>query len=223
MEPVCHVDVAAVRRLRELDLTPEDLQRALAGGLSEARLCTEMDAPGMAGYAFWSRSNRTFRERMTLKAWTYSNAQSILRTTHPTGTFAITAVSGSGMVGEEAASYSGDVRTKNPKGSAVAKLVERNFEQLPLPIFDNTNIEDGAEANDIPTWFLLYKSSKEGLRFELSLPVQMHGKHVDTWMERIILSDEDNPFLGAEFDIKRLDEIPSIAPVDVPVEFKGTL
>lgn len=219
MEPVCHVGEAAVRRLRELDLTPKDVHRAIAGGLAEARLCTEMDAPGMAGYAFWSRSNRTFRERMTRNGWTYSNAQSILRTINPSGAFAITAVSGSGMVGEEAADFSGDVRTKNPKGSAVAKLVERNFEQLPLfPVFDE-DAEDEAEVNNLPTWFLLYKSSKAGLVFELSLPVQMHGKHVDTWLERIILGD--NPFLGAEFDIKRLDEIPSVAPVEVPVEFKG--
>lgn len=220
MEPVCHVGAAAVRRLAELGLTSEDLHRAIAGGLSEARLCTEMDAPGMAGYAFWSRSNRTFRERMIPKAWSYSNSQSILRTINPSGAFAITAVSGSGMVGEEAASFSGDVRTKNPKGAAVAKLVERNFEQPPLPIFAEA-AEEGVEANEVPTWFLLYKSSKEGLSFELSLPVQMHGKHVDTWLERIIL--DDNPFLGAEFDIKRLDEVPSVAPVDVPVEFKGAL
>jgi hypothetical protein len=217
---VCHVGVAAVQRLRELGLTPEDLHKAIAGGSAEARLCTEMDAPGMAGYAFWSRSNRTFRERMARMGWTYSNAQSILRTINPSGAFAITAVSGSGMVGEEAASFSGDVRTKNPKGSAVAKLVERNFVQLPLfPVAVDAREE--VEANDLPTWFLLYKSSKEGLSFELSLPVEMHGKHVDTWRERIIL--DDNPFLGAEFDIKRLDEVPSVAPVEVPVEFKGAL
>ncbi|MGW7350014.1 hypothetical protein [Streptomyces sp. NPDC054784] len=221
MEPVCHVGEAAVRRLRELDLTPKDVHRAIAGGLAEARLCTEMDAPGMAGYAFWSRSNRTFRERMTPNDWTFSNAQSILRTINPSGTFAITSVSGSGMVGEEAADFTGDVRTKNPKGSAVAKLVERNFMQLPLFSVPGEGAEKEVEVNDLPTWFLLYKSSNEGLMFELSLPVQMHGKYVDSWRERIIL--DDNPFLGAEFDIKRLDEIPTAAPVDVPVEFKGTV
>ncbi|MGW7100278.1 hypothetical protein [Streptomyces sp. NPDC054838] len=221
MEPVCHVGVAAVQRLHELGLTPEDLHKAIAGGSAEARLCTEMDAPGMAGYAFWSRSNRTFRERMAPKGWAFSNAQSILRTIHPSGSFTITAVSGSGMVGEEAANFSGDVRTKNPKGPAVAKLVERNYVQLPLFPFARPDARDEVEVNELPTWFLLYKSSKEGLSFELSLPVEMHGKHVDTWRERIIL--DDNPFLGAEFDIKRLDEIPAMSPVEVPVEFKGAL
>lgn len=221
MKPVCHVGAAAVQRLSELGLAPEDLHKTIAGGSAEARLCTEMDAPGMAGYAFWSRSNRTFRERMVRKGWTFSNAQSILRTIHPTGTFAITAVSGSGMVGEEAAGFSGDVRTKNPKGGAIAKLVERNYVQLPLFPAAPPNGVDDLEASDLPTWFLLYKSSKEGLSFELSLPVEMHGKHVDTWRERIIL--DDNPFLGAEFDIKRLDEVPAMAPVEVPVEFKGAI
>ncbi|MGW1524474.1 hypothetical protein [Streptomyces sp. NPDC002159] len=158
---------------------------------------------------------------MTLNAWTYSNSQSILRTIHPSGTFAITAVSGSGMVGEEAADFSGDVRTKNPKGSAVAKLVERNSGQLSLFPDLDAEKEEEIEANDLPTWFLLYKSSKAGLMFELSLPVRMHGKHVDTWLERIIV--DDNPFRGAEFDIKRLDEVPPAAPVDVPVEFRGAI
>ncbi|MGW3643202.1 hypothetical protein [Streptomyces sp. NPDC005166] len=219
MEPVCHVGVSAVQRLERLDLTPLALHKALAGGSADARMCTEMDAPGMAGYAFWSRSNRALREHLARVGWTYSNSQSILRCIHPSGAFAITAVSGSGSVGDESADFSGSVRTKNPKGSAIAKLVQRNHEQIPL--FSLAAPHDEGEANDIPTWFLLYKSSKNGLTFELSLPVDMHGKNVDTWRERIILSE--NPFVGSEFDIKRLDEVPNVAPVEVPVRFKGAL
>jgi hypothetical protein len=221
MEPVCHVGITAVQRLGELGLVPADLHRTLEGGSAEARLCTEMDAPGMAGYAFWSRANRAFRERMGAQGWTFSNSQSILRTIHPSGEFAITAVSASGRVGDEAAGFSGDLRTKNPKGAAIAKLVERNHEQLPLFVIPSITGKVEVEASDLPTWFLLYKSSKEGLEFELSLPVEMHGKFVDTWQERIILPN--NPFLGPEFDIKRLDEVPETAPVEVPVKFKGVL
>ncbi|MFJ7413025.1 hypothetical protein ACIQWZ_19735 [Streptomyces sp. NPDC098077] len=219
MEPVCHFGISAIQRLGELDLTTLALHKALSGGSADARMCTEMDAPGMAGYAFWSRSNRALREHLAREGWTYTNSQSILRTIHPSGAFAITAVSGSGSVGDENADFSGAVRTKNPKGSAIAKLVQRNHEQLPL--FSIGMPHKKGEATDIPTWFLLYKSSKEGLTFELSLPVDMHGKNVDTWRERIILSE--NPFTGPEFDIKRLDEVPSVAPVEVPVKFKGAL
>ncbi|MEW1719623.1 hypothetical protein [Streptomyces sp. NPDC093109] len=221
MEPVCHVGISAVQRLAELDLTPKALHKGLAGGSAEARMCTDMDAPGMAGYAFWSRSNRALREHLTREGWTFSNSQSILRCIHPSGTFAITAVSGSGRVGDENADFSGSVRTKNPKGPAMAKLVQRNHEQLPLFALADNRKQEEPEVNDLPTWFLLYKSSRDGLSFELSLPVEMHGKNVDTWRERVILSE--NPFLGAEFDIKRLDEVASIIPVEVPVKFKGAL
>ncbi|MEU6113797.1 hypothetical protein ABZ840_04415 [Streptomyces sp. NPDC047117] len=217
---MCHVGDDAVQRLHALGLTPDDVFFPLRGASAEARLSTEMDSPGMAGYTFWSRCNRFFRERMQSHGWTYSNAQHILRCIHPSGRFAVTAVSASGQVGVEAANWSGDIRTKNPKGAAVAKLVQRNEEQLSLFTLPGQRTE-APDVTEIPTWFLLYKSGKEGLAFELSMPVEMHGKHVDTWHERIILPE--NPFTGPEFDIKRLDETVEDVAVDVPVEFKGAI
>ncbi|MFE2833686.1 hypothetical protein ACFXI6_21980 [Streptomyces mirabilis] len=207
MEPVCHIGVQAVERLRTLDLTPSDLYEPLKGAAAEARLSTQLDAPGMAGFTFWSRANRFFRERLQRQGWTYSNAQNILRTFHPSGLMAITAISGAGKVMDENASWSGEVRAKNPKGSAIRQLVQRNFEQLPL--------------FEIPTWFLLYKSTESGLLFELSLPVDMHDDYVDTWRERIILTD--NPLTGPKYDIKKLDEAPAEKAVVVPVQFKGVM
>lgn len=222
MEAVCHVGVDATERLNTLGLVPEDIYLPLGKASAEARLATELDSPGMAGYTFWSRCNRFFREQMMQeqRGWTHSNSQQILRCIHPSGRFAVTAVSASGSVGDEGASWSGDIRTKNPKGPAVAKLVQRNGEQLALFHFPGQRLET-PDINEIPTWFLLYKSSKDGLSFELSLPVEMHGKYVDTWRERIILPD--NPFQGPGFDIKRLDEIVEDVAVDVPVEFKGAV
>ncbi|GAA0647970.1 hypothetical protein GCM10009548_11770 [Streptomyces malaysiensis subsp. malaysiensis] len=220
MEAVCHVGDDAVQRLHTLGLEPDDICVPLGRASAEARLSTELDSPGMAGYTFWSRCNRFFREQMQDDGWTYSNSQQILRCIHPSGRFAITAVSASGNVGEEGASWSGDIRTKNPKGPAVARLVQRNGEQLALFHVPGQRVET-PDINEIPTWFLLYKSSKEGLAFELSMPVDMHGKYVDTWRERIVL--DENPFRGPEFDIKRLDEAVEDVTVDVPVEFKGAI
>ncbi|MEU9920810.1 hypothetical protein AB0H51_05740 [Streptomyces griseoluteus] len=222
MEAVCHVGDDAVQRLHALGLVPEDIYTPLSRASAEARLSTELDSPGMAGYTFWSRCNRFFREQMMQeqRGWTYSNSQQILRCIHPSGRFAVTAVSASGAVGNEKASWSGDIRTKNPKGPAVARLVQRNGEQLPLFDIPGQRIEI-PDVTEVPTWFLLYKSDKEGLSFELSMPVNMHGKYVDTWRERIILPD--NPFRGPEFDIKRLDETVEDVAVDVPVEFKGAI
>ncbi|WP_432082000.1 hypothetical protein [Streptomyces sp. WAC 04229] len=222
MEAVCHFGDDAVQRLYTLGLVPDDIYTPLSRASAEARLSTELDSPGMAGYTFWSRCNRFFREQMMQeqRGWTYSNSQQILRCIHPTGRFAVTAVSASGEVGNEKASWSGDIRTKNPKGPAVARLVQRNGEQLPLFDIPGQRVEI-PDISEVPTWFLLYKSDREGLSFELSMPVNMHGKYVDTWRERIILPD--NPFRGPEFDIKRLDETVEDVAVDVPVEFKGAI
>ncbi|MEU9571663.1 hypothetical protein AB0D62_17590 [Streptomyces massasporeus] len=221
MEAVCHVGVDALQRLLALGLEPEDVYTPLGKASAEARLATELDSPGMAGYTFWSRCNRFFRERMQSKAgWGYSNAQQILRCVHPSQKFAITAVSASGPVGDENASWSGAIRTKNPKGPAMARLVQRNGEQLELFHIPGQRAEV-PDVSEMPTWFLLYKSTKEGLSFELSMPVEMHGKYVDTWRERIIFPDD--PFRGPEFDIKRLDEVAEEVAVEVPVEFKGAI
>lgn len=217
MDQVLHVGAAAVERLRSLGLAPDDICEPLRGASAEARMCTDMDSPGMPGYSFWSRTNRYFRERKITQGWTYSNTLSILRCIHPSGDFAVTAVSASGRVGDEAAPWAGGVRTKNPKGSAIAQLVQYNELAL-FPLSDL--VGDSADLNDIVTWFLLYKSDSSGLSFELSLPTEMHGKAVDTWRERIILSD--NPLVGPEFDIKKLDAVPDEIPVEVQVDFKGT-
>lgn len=220
MEAVCHVGTNALERLHQLGMVPDDILEPLGMASAEARLATELDSPGMAGYTFWSRCNRFFREGMQKHGWDHSNSQHILRCIHPSAEFAVTAVSASGRVGDELASYTGDVRSKNPKGAAIAKLVQRNVEQLSLfPIPGQKNEE--ADVSEMPTWFLLYKSNQDGLSFELSLPVEMHGKFVDTWKERIILPE--NPFIGPEFDIKRLDEVADDVAVDVPVEIKGAI
>lgn len=218
MGAVCHVGVDAIDRLHELGLQPDDIYEPLKAASAEARMCTDLDAPGMPGYAFWSRVNRFFRERKVKDKWTHSNAQSILRCVHPGGKFAITATSASGKVGDASARATSVVRTKNPKGPATARLVE--FNQLSLfPRIDHAG--DEPEINDIVTWFLLYKFDRNQLSFELSLPSKMNGQFVDTWEERIFFSE--NPFKGSEFDIKKLDEAPEETTVDVPVDFKGAI
>lgn len=223
MDCLLHTGPEALDRLRALGFEPEDIYQPLGEAAAEARLCTDMDSPGMPGYVFWSRTNRFLRERKVREGWRYSNAQTILRCIHPSGDFAVTAMSGYGRVGDKAARYLGDVRTKNPKGAAIAQLVGNNELVLfPLP----GRPDNEADVNDIVTWFLLYKSDSNGLSFELSLPREMHGKYVDTWRERIILPE--NPFIGPEFDIKKLDVVSDIvvdagAEVDVPVGYKGAI
>ncbi len=211
MQPLCHVGQDALDRLQSLDLTLDDLLKSLKGAAAEARLCTELDSPGAAGYIFWTRSNRIFRELMIPKKWRFSNKNSILLCIHPSAKFAITATSATGGVGNK----DKQVRTKNPKGSAFAELVETNKQLtlFDLPFTPATQ----ADLNRIPTWLLLYRSTEEGIHFELSLPVEMHGKDVDVWQERIIIAD--NPLLGPEYNIQMLDQPSGEAEFNVEIEF----
>ncbi|MEU7909550.1 hypothetical protein [Microbispora bryophytorum] len=178
-------DWSWMKRPEDLDLNSELIERALYMAAADARGCTALDSPGAAGYLFWSRANRYLREALLPEGWKFSNRDWILRTIHPSGAFAITAMSGWGGV----ADLDKDVRAKNPKGAAVAQLVERNGKQMSLfdlPDQDDMDEVESKDTGGIPTFFILYQENEFGeIDIELSLPVEMHGKYVDTWRVRI--------------------------------------
>lgn len=203
-------DEAQVRqaRLAQLGVTKELFRDALDQATSEARMCTEFDAPAMPGITFWSRVNRYLAEQLTdpekqkqKPVWKYTRRDSILRVVHPTGSHAITAVSGAGGVGD----LDSKVRSKNPKGRVMAQLVEDNvkFERSGQAIIASRDeIEFGGELDSMPLWFLLYGRTEDGrLVAELSLPVKMEGKYVNEWSERIPLFTGEDP----GFDLGLLD------------------
>lgn len=193
-------------RLAQLGVTKKLFQDALAQATSEARMCTEFDAPAMPGITFWSRANRYLAEQLTdpkkqNPVWKYTRRDSILRVVHPTGSHAITAVSGAGGVGD----VDSKVRSKNPKGRVMAQLVEDNikFERSGQTIIASRDeVEFGGELGSMPLWFLLYGRTEDGrLVAEISLPVKMEGKYVNEWSERIPLFTGEDP----GFDLGLLD------------------
>ncbi|MCX4490006.1 hypothetical protein OG890_39665 [Streptomyces anulatus] len=193
-------------RLKQLGVSKELFEEALDWAGAEARMCTGFDAPAMAGITFWSRTNRYLAEYLTDPekqdpVWKYTARDSILRVVHPSGSHAITAVSGSGGVGDPDSS----VRSKNPKGRVMAQLVENNvrYERGGQGVFSSRDeIEFGGELDSMPLWFLLYEQNEAGeLSAELSLPVKMEGKYVNEWSERIPLFIHTDPGL----DIALLD------------------
>lgn len=213
MAELCRVGPAAVERLKSLGLSHGDMAFALDAAAADARMCTDLDSPGAFGYTLWTRSNRYFRERKSSDAWGYSNRDHILRTIHPSGDFAITAISGSGGVGR----VGEKVQAKNPKGTAVADVIEVNG-QMSFPFPEISPQEAERPSEDLPTWFLLYSWSEFGISSELSFPVGMHGKLVNTWSERIM-----NPFMPTDppgIDISTLDAPDDDEGPDVSVEFK---
>ncbi|MFE9864902.1 hypothetical protein ACFYPZ_19570 [Streptomyces sp. NPDC005506] len=185
------------QRLAELDVAIDVFHSSLGGAIEDVRGCTDFDAPMMPGVMFWSRTNRYLAETLVPRKWVRTSRNSILRVIHPTGSHAITAISGAGGVGDLRKS----VRSKNPKGSIMARLVEKNGQ---FAFMSRDQILFGRELEDVPTWFLLYQWRDGVLSAELSLPVRMNGQFVDEWLERIPLSLPNLGDPGA--DIGLLDE-----------------
>jgi len=184
----------AVQRLAELDLAVELFHVALGQAAVDTHQCTGLDAPALAGIIFWSRTNRYLAEQLLPKGWLNTTRDSILRVIHPSRSHAITAISASGNVGD----LDGTVRSKNPKGSAMARLVEKNGQ---ISLLTPDQLLYGRELDDIPTWMLLYKRDHGTVIAELSLPVKMTGKYVNEWKERIPLHLPDLGDPGSDIDL----------------------
>lgn len=199
-----------VQRLAELDLSVNLFQEALAMTVADVSGCTDFDAPGMRGTMFWSRVNRYLAEALHPQRWAHTSRDSILRMLHPTRSHAITAISAHGGVGD----LDAKVRSKNPKGAAMARLVEKNGQTA---LFTADEVVYGKQLEDIPTWCLLYKRANGTVVAELSLPVKMNGKFIDEWLERIPLPlpDLGDPGEG----ISLLDDPLDLTDPEVVVEY----
>lgn len=201
-----------LQRLTELDFTVELFERALGQAAADVRGCTEFDAPAAPGFLFWSRSNRYLAEALSPEGWKRTSRDSILRMIHPSRSHSITAISADGAVGD----LGGMVRSKNPKGAAMARLVELNVQ---IPLMTRDEVLYGVELDQLPMWCLLYKRDRDSISAELSLPKKMNGKYIDEWSERIPLDLPGLEDPGSEISL--LDSPPDGDGPDVIVEVLG--
>ena len=189
------------QQLADLDASEVLISTVLNMAAADARTCTQYDAPGARGYTFWTRANRYLAEQViTLKAkknkvddppWKHTAKDNILRVIHPTNSHAITAISAEGSVGN----LDGDVRSRNPKGSAMQALVERNG-QFPLMSRDQVRWHKGI------------------ITAELSLPVRMNGAYVDEWLARIPIAESIIADPGGDISL----DAPAPSSVNTTVE-----
>ncbi|MFJ5548559.1 hypothetical protein [Streptomyces sp. NPDC093225] len=219
-------------RLAQLGVNRQIFVDAAEWAASQARMSTKFDAPSMPGITFWSRANRYLAECLTDRKylakhlkdvnetstpWNHTRRDSILRVVHPAGTHAITAISGSGGIGN----LDRPARSKNPKGSAMAVIVENNvkFERRTGQgvILSRDDIEFGGELEEMPLWIFLYGRTEAGLAAELSRPVKMNGQYVNEWAERIPLFTISDPGV----DVEILDAPDDDNGVHIPVQFTG--
>ncbi len=175
----------AVDRLAELGLTVELIERTVRRADAEASICTPLDPPIMEGLTRWGRANRFLREELVPVGWWFDNPRNLPRTIHPSGEFAIVAVTGDELTGLADQLPA----TKYVKGDATVQAIEIN-EQLTLDFGDFGPGRDDSPTDgvgDMLTWFLLFHVDDEGFRVELSLPYAIVDGRITSWAERIIL------------------------------------
>lgn len=182
------IELEAINRLVQMDLSVEKVRRALLRADAEARQSNDLDPPNLGGFNRWGKGVRFLREELLPEGWGYDNSRLFCRTIHPSGEFAIVVSSGDDFAGELVPGYSPS--TKYSKGETVIRAVATN-EQLSLD-FATGDVQDLApSAEAMITWFLLFRATEEKVYAELSLPSAIDGGTISDWNERIILPPID--------------------------------
>jgi hypothetical protein len=209
-------DAPAVgKRLGQLGLSSDAVNKAFRRADADRRECTGFDPVSLPGMIFWGRVVRYLREEYVgLHGWHAADPGQVPLLVAPDRSFAIAASSGSPETGIAALNPS----TRYAKGTAVVQRVARN-EQLMIDGFEPPS--EAVDPGMTPTWLLLYRHARhdDGVRLysELSLPTgASDGRRIDTWHERIILPHLDFDALAPiPEDLDALDEI------DIPVARLG--
>jgi hypothetical protein len=200
-------EAEAIKRLAELGLGVEMIERTVRRADADASMCTAFDPPIMEGLTRWGRTNRYLREELVQAGWRFDNPRNLPRTIHPSGEFAVVATTGDDLTG-----LAEDLlpTTKYSKGFATAEAVALNG-QLPLD-FGDFDFGAGRTADSavLQTWFMLFHVDDDAFRVEISLPDRITDGRITSWAERIIL-----PPFPREADI--LPEVGPAAGEDVVV------
>jgi hypothetical protein len=174
-----HQGVAALDRLRELDLDAAWLSAALVDGLTRAQAtASEVDPPQFGGLLRYVLLNRALREAAVPNGWALVNGlPPSIRA--PGGNHSLVFYfgdAGTGMKDSTPSNLYG-------KGPTLAEMLAANQGFL----FPDLREEIVAEPQVIQTWVLLTHQVGDELHAEVSLPRGSSSGFIDSWSERIIL------------------------------------
>lgn len=172
-------------RLQGFGLAESVLRDAVEAGERVWRRCTENHPRTTPGYLRWSEMVKVLRDCLMPLGWAKREDGGVPTIVHPKGLIAIAVITGDQGTGNE----SSELRSKNPKGSTAAALVEQNAVQLEFDqsVFGlNTAI---TKPGTPMTWYLVVRRIGSELRFELSLPQGIgNDGHIDNWQERLLFT-----------------------------------
>lgn len=210
---IIYEDTASVmRRLMELGVPLEALQRAIRAGHVARITCTPNDPPFIPGTEAWRLSVRTLRDELCPIGWRKADPNNFSIVINDARLINIVVESGDALTRRS----HGSPRTKALKGLYVeAATIVNNAKDDLFPETLQEDVRRVAGILEYPTWILLIYITDEEFRAELSSPIAMEGEQITDWAERIFIPDPEDPFAGKKADD---DEGP---PIDVPVRRKA--
>jgi len=202
----------AMRRLMELGVSLEAVQRAVKAGYVARITCSENDPPFIPGTEAWRYTVVTLREELRPLGWRKDDPGNYSLIINDTRRINIVVATGDNFTRRSHATP----RTKSLKGLYTEAATIRNC--VDGDLFPETLTEElrrVAGLLEYPTWILLIYITDEEYRAELSLPVSMDGDHISDWAERISIPDMPDDEGGLAMPE---DQSPDI---DVPVRRKA--
>ena len=173
------------RLLSSMHLTAEVFERAVAVGAAQQRTVSKAAPISGPEYTRWMRTIETLHEELMVLqlGWRRDNPDNLPYFSQSDLRIGLVASSGGKFTG---VSW-GTPSTKNDKGVAFARRVDLNGQAT---LIDQPT-GDGASFVVDDLWILLYNERDEKVFLELSHPMSMSGKKIDTWDERIIFPPFD--------------------------------
>lgn len=203
-------------QLEAMGLTLTGLTRVVSSAIGGFTSTTRFHASASGGTYLYHEATAALRRLvMPLGGWDHDEEDRQPRTYSVERGIAIVVQSGDENTGIK--EPEAEPRARHPKGSATARKVVTNSEQLalfPVPHAGRPN----QAAGEMLTWVLMICVEGEVARAELSLPRQMSADGRPCgWVHRIVLPEL--PLGATPEDFSRRDTPPG-TDVDVDVEWK---
>ena len=203
-------------RLRELDLTADELRDAVQMGYTHAAGCTNHDPRSLPGTIAWGKATGHLRDIKKPQGWRADRESNFETTVHPTNSHCVAFAAGTSGTGRDDGL---PPTTKTPRGPATGRAVWRN-RQLSLgagtDVFAGTGeqVEDSERA----TWLLLHYFDCDGeeIRIELSCPLELVGSQITQWRDRILL--DAIPFAADDLDVPLHDDEDDDGQIDIDIQ-----
>ncbi|MGN6200159.1 hypothetical protein [Humibacter sp.] len=173
------------RLLSPMRLQASVFERAVSVGAAESRTFSQGAPKSAPNTTRWFRTVEVMHEELMLLQldWKRDDPQNLPYFSQPDLNLGLITSSGNEFTGV----IWGSPSTKNPKGSAFARRVDENGQ---MAMFGQPT-GDGGELDVKYLWILLYNERDGQVFLELSRPLSMAGRHIDSWAERIIFPPFD--------------------------------